>query len=251
MRHSLLTLVALTMAAPLFAESRQWKNADGTQSFSGEYVSKIEQRVTIRRDDGKTFEIDIARLSELDRTWIANYIAGEDAKTKPAEPDPNAVFDNLCFGDSKAKVTQKLKESKMLEAGIGEVFQGRTGLNGTYRTRKKIGGLQCELYFDWTGAGTLREISLQTQSVPKEVYVNRLKTTWEELSELLTTLHGKPVQAGDFPKVEDLESDTFLPSHLWKVKGGSALLGATKQGATCMVIVRFTTKKIEPVELGP
>ena len=249
MRAYLLSIARLASTLPLPAETRQWKNSDGTQSFSGEYVSKNEKTVTIRRADGKVFAVELTRLSNSDRTWVSTQAA---APAEPGTPqDPDAVFDNLCFGDSREEVTKKLKESKMLEAGVGEVFMGRTGLNGTYRTRKKIGGLQCELYFDWTGAGTLKEISLQTQSVPKEVYVNRLKGTWEELATLLTTLHGKPLQASDFPKAEELTSDTFLPSHLWKLKGGSALLGTTKQGATCMIVVRFTTKKIEPVVLGP
>lgn len=248
MRAYLLSFALLASTLPLLAEPREWKNSDGTQSFSGEFVSKDEKTVTIRRADGKVFAVELARLSNSDRTWVSTHASKGEPVTPP---DPDAVFDNLCFGDSREEVTKKLKESKMLEAGVGEVFMGRTGLNGTYRTRKKIGGLQCELYFDWTGAGTLKEISLQTQSVPKEVYVNRLKGTWEELATLLTTLHGKPLQASAFPKVEELTSDTFLPSHLWKLKGGSALLGTTKQGATCMIVVRFTTKKIEPVELGP
>lgn len=249
MRAPLLTLAFLTTVLPLFAESREWKNADGTQSFSGDFVSKDQKNVTIRRSDGKVFTIELLRLSDVDRQWLSTQEGG--TVESQTAPDPDAVFDNLCFGDSREEVTKKLKESKMLEAGIGEQFMGRTGLNGTYRTRKKIGGLQCELYFDWTGGNTLKEISIQTQSVPKDLYVNRLKGTWEELAELLTTLHGKPVQAGEFPRVQDLDGDSFLPSHLWKVKGGSALLGTTKQGATCMIVVRFTTKKIEPVEVGP
>lgn len=249
MRTYLLTFAFLSSVFPLSAEVREWKNSDGTQSFKGDYVSQDQKNVTIRRADGKVFTLEILRLSDIDRQFVAKQQEG--ASEEAIAPDPNAVFDNLCFGDSRAKVTEKLKQSKMLEAGIGDAFMGRTGLNGVYRTRKKIGGLQCELYFDWTGGDTLKEISVQTQSVPKDVYVNRLKGTWEELAEILTTLHGKPVQAGGFPKLEDLNSDTFLPSHLWKLKGGTALLGSTKQGATCMVIVRFTTKKIEPVELGP
>ena len=249
MRNSILTIAFLASIFPLSAESREWKNADGSQSFSGDYVSQDQKNVTIRRHDGKVFTVEILRLSDLDRQFVATQSGG---KSEPvALPDPDAVFDNLCFGDSRDEVAQKLKDSKMLEAGVGEAFMGRTGLNGTYRTRKKIGGLQCELYFDWTGGGTLKEISVQTQSVPKDVYVNRLKATWEELAEILTTLHGKPVQSGPFPKAEDLDGDTFMPSHLWKVKGGSALLGTSKQGATCMIVVRFTTKKIQPVELGP
>jgi len=127
---------------------------------------------------------------------------------------------------------------------------GRAGLNGIYRTRKQIGGLHCELYFDWTAGDTLKEVSLQTQTVPKNVYVNRLKATWEELAELLTALHGKPVQAGAFPGPESLQKGVLVPSHLWALpNGGSALLGTSLEGDTVMIVVRFTSQKIRPVAL--
>lgn len=249
MRAYLLTLALLTAGSPLFADSRNWKNADGSQTFSGEYVSKDDKNVTIRRADGKVFTLELMRLSDADRTWISNQSSGEKQASENT-PDPKAVFDTLCFGDTKEEVTKKLKESKMVEAGLDETLQGRVGLNGTYRTRKKIGGLQCSLFFDWTGGGTLKEISLQTDSVPQDVYVNRLKATWEELAQLLTTLHGKPKQQGPLPRVAELTDGALIPSHLWELKnGGSALLGTSKEGATCMVVVRFTNKKIAPVEL--
>ena len=116
---------------------------------------------------------------------------------KDAEPlpDPNAVFDTLCFGDPRADVIKKLKESKIVEAGLDETFLGRVGLNGTYRTRKQIGGLHCDLYFDWSAGGNLTEVSLQTQGVDRSSYAGRLKENWAELAELLTMLHGKPLAA--------------------------------------------------------
>ena len=134
---------------------------------------------------------------------------------------------------------------------MDEIMMGRVGLNGVFRTRKQIGGLHCELYFDFNGGGGLKEISLQTQTVPKEVYVNRLKATWEELAELLTALHGKPVQAGSFPAVGSLQRDVLVPSHLWKLSsGGSALLGTSLEtGDKVMIVVRFTTDPIRTVAM--
>ncbi len=241
-----------TAILPLSAESRAWKNADGSQSFTGEYVSHTDSKVKIRRADGKIFTLELHRLNEADKIWLTGKPVEPESsqEEKPAATDPKAVFDTLCLGDKRDVVTKKLKASTMVESTMDDVLMGRVGLNGVFRTRKQIGGLHCELYFDWTGADTLKEISLQTQAVPKNVYVNRLKATWEELAELLTVLHGKPVQEGAFPRPDTLQKGVLVPSHLWTLpNGGSALLGTSLEGDTCMIVVRFTTQKIRPVAL--
>ncbi|WP_035605396.1 hypothetical protein [Haloferula sp. BvORR071] len=252
-RLSLLLALLSVSPAPLLAEVREWKNAEGTQSFNGEYVSHSSTKVTIRRQqDGKVVTLDLARLNDADKIWLTGMPMtdeGKPAAERPAEAEGKApVFDTLNFGDKREEVEKKLKASKLVESSVDPELMGRVGLNGSYHTRKQIGGLHCDLYFDWTGAGTLKEVNLQTQSVPKEVYVNRLKATWQELAELLTALHGKPVQAGPFPPAATLKADTLVPSHLWKLEGGgSAMLGTSSEGDTCMIVVRFTTEKIRPV----
>lgn len=251
---ALIRLALLTVAiGQLQGETRDWKSADGSQSFAGEYVSHSSTKVTIRRTDGKIFTLDMARLNDADKIWLTGKPTTEEPESEeaaPAEADPKAVFDTLCLGDKRDVVVKKLKASKLVHTEVDEVMMGRVGLNGIYRTRQQIGGLNCELYFDWTGADTLKEVSLQTQTVPKNVYVNRLKATWEELAELLTTLHGKPVQAGAFPGPESLQKDVLVPSHLWKLaNGGSALLGTSLEGDKVMIVVRFTTQKIRPVAM--
>ncbi len=246
MRLLILTFL-ISSASLLPAASRTWKNTDGSQSFTGEYLVHDAKRVTIRRADGRVFTLELAKLHEADKTWLSTQqVAGR----KDAEPlpDPNAVFDTLCFGDARADVLKKLKESKIVEAGLDETFLGRVGLNGTYRTRKQIGGRHCDLYFDWSAGGNLTEVSLQTQGVARSSYAGRLKENWTELAELLTMLHGKPLQAADFPGIDDLQDDLFLASHLWRLEGGgSALLGTSMQAGQCMVVVRFTQERINPV----
>lgn len=253
MRAPALFLAFLGLAAaPLFAEMREWKSADGNQSFSGEYVSHDSKKVTIRRQDGKVFNLELERLNAADKIWLSDKQPTENPAEKgaPAAIDESkAVFDTLCFGDKREEVTKKLKESSFVESTMDEIMMGRVGLNGVFRTRKQIGGLHCELYFDFNGSGGLKEISLQTQTVPKDVYVNRLKATWEELAELLTALHGKPVQSGSFPAAGSLRQDMLIPSHLWKLpSGGSALLGTSLEaGDKVMIVVRFTTDPIRVV----
>jgi hypothetical protein len=251
--RSLLLILLFTGAAPLFAESRTWKSADGVNSFSGEYVSHDDKQVTIRREDGKVFTVDYAKLHADDKTWVtAQPVGAEPAKevAKPeAAPDPRAVFDNLCFGDSIDTVKKKLKESKAVETTLDDTYLGRTGLNGVYRTRQKIGGLHCELFFDWGPMEDLTEVVLQTQGQPAAAYPEQLKETWAQLVELMVALHGKPVQNGGYPAIKQVRDDMFLPSHLWKLQsGGSALLGVSKQAGSYLVVVRFTKEKVTPVQ---
>jgi hypothetical protein len=245
--RSLVFTLLLVSASILHGESRTWKNTDGSQSFTGEYVTHDSKRVIIRRADGRVFTLELSKLHETDTNWLSTKRVAGKAAAEPL-PDPNAVFDTLCFGDSRADVTKKLKESKIVEAGLDETFLGRVGLNGTYRTRKQIGGLHCELYFDWSAGGNLSEVSLQTQGVDRSAYAGRLKANLEELAELLTMLHGKPLQDAGFPSVDDLQDDLFLASHLWRLEGGgSALLGTSMQGGKYLVVVRFTQERINPV----
>lgn len=253
MRSLFLTFVVSCLVVPLSAETRTWKSSDGTNSFSGEYVSHDQERVTIRRDDGKVFTVDFAKLHADEKTWISSHsapmpvVATAAAAEAPA-PDPKAVFDTLCFGDSIDAVKAKLKASKAVEATLDETYMGRTGLNGVYRTRQKIGGLHCELFFDWSPTETLTDVVLQTQGQPAEAYPIKLKETWAQLVELLIALHGKPVTNGVYPVLKQVKDDMFLPTHLWKLQaGGSALLGVSKQGGSYLVVVRFTKEKIEPV----
>jgi hypothetical protein len=231
----------------LHAESRIWTSADGNASFEGDFVSHDTERVTVRKKGGNEITFDIQKLSKDDRNWLAskNSIQGDDAA-----PPPNAVFDTLCFGDNRKKVEAKLKASKLVETPHEETFFGRLGLNGVFRTKQKIGGLYCELFFDWTEGGGLKEISLQTEPQDSESYEDSLRANWKELSSLLTSLHGHPLQNAGFPARDDLMNDAFLGSHIWRLKGGgSALLGTSMQADKYMVVVRFTTERIEPVRV--
>ncbi|MFC7336775.1 hypothetical protein ACFQY0_06275 [Haloferula chungangensis] len=242
-----LLFISLFLTGILHAESRNWKSAAGESTFSGEFISHDTQRVTIRREDGRVFTFDVAKLSEEDRNWLAtkDSIVVDDAE--PA-PDPNAVFDTLCFGDSRKEVEAKLKASKNVETLVDETFFGRFGLNGTFRTKQKIGGLYCELFFDWSKGGNLKEISLQTQPKDAGTYDDLLRNNWNQLSELLTMLHGKPLQTAGYPEMGDLQNDLFLGSHIWRLEGGgTAMLGTSMQANKYMVVVRFTTERINPV----
>ena len=249
----LVTAVLLASAINLFAETRFWKTTDGSRTVSGEYVKRDATTVTIRYSSGKEITSPLAKLHPEDLAWLnKNHPLPGVAGAMPAAPmpDKSAVFDQLVFGDTRDQVIKKLKASQFVELTIDETFLGRTGLNGVFRTRKQIGGLDASLYFDWTEANALKELTIQTATVPTGDYQTRLEPSWKEFVALLTTLYGKPIQSGALPNVGSLSDGSFRPSHLWALEsGGSVLLGTARDGDKFQLVVRFTQKVIKPVAL--
>ena len=241
-----LSLIFLTASVSLSsAESRPWKNVDGSRSIQGEFVKRDATRVTVRDANHKEITIELVKLHPDELKWL-------DLNATDGLPvsDPAAVFDSLKFGDDREVVLSKLKASEIVEMTTDETFIGRSGLNGVFRTRQKIGTLSALLYFDWTVAGKLKEITLQSESVAAGDYDPQIRPSWQEFVNLLSTLYGKPVQSGPLPSIANIADGSFSPSHLWKLEaGGNALLGTSREGAKFQVVVRFTMQKIQPVEI--
>lgn len=243
-----LIVLLLAAAAQLHAAPHPWKNPAGDRTVQGEFISRDDHKVTIRRSDGLVFTLDLAKVHPDDLKWLdANH---PRPSAKPAEPvaDNTAVFDTLNFGDTRQQVLTKLKASKIVELSVDETFLGRLGFNGTFQTRKDIGGLRCLLYFDWSDGGLMREVSLQTQALSAAAYPTRLKACLDDFAKLLTTLYGPPLQNAKYPPITDLTDGAFLATHLWRLEGGgSALLGTARENDTYTTVVRFTQKEIQPV----
>jgi hypothetical protein len=243
---SLLFLLLLASASTLHAAPRPWKSTDGQLSIQGEFLKRDATSITIRRPNGNDLAIPFDQLHPDDRAWVNDNHPLAIVK-KPAQV---AVFDQLVFGDTRDQVTAKLKASKFVELTVPETFLGRTGLNGVFRTRRKIGKLSAMLNFDWSDTGGLKEVTLQTESLPAAAYHADLEQCWTAFISLLETLYGKPVQNGSMPAIGSLAEGAFFPSHLWAIEGvGSALLGTARDGENYQLVVRFTRKKVEPVAL--
>ncbi len=250
---------ALLLLSLARAESRKWMNKDGSKFIIADYVSHNQFTVTVKRVDGKIVTLGRNDLHPDDVNYVAKLptpkmTPGNSSTTGPTSSAPvmedSAVFDTLKLGDSRKEVQDKIKASKMLELTVDELYLGRLGLNGSYRTKQTIGGLKCLLYFDWDSNGNLKELTLQTQPQQSNTYDGLLKSTWSELSKLMTTLHGRPLQNADFPAASSLQNDMSLSTHLWRLGGGgNALLGTSKSVEGYMVSVRFTTEKIEPIRI--
>lgn len=258
MRMGLCFSLGLLLMGTVAAESRKWRSKDGSKFIIADYMSHNQFTVTVKRVDGKVVTLDRSDLHKEDMDFLAKLPASTALTTSPKTPtksaqtgpamDDSAVFDRLKLGDTRAEVMEKIKASKSLELTVDEIYLGRFGLNGSYRTKQTIGGLKCLLYFDWDSGGNLKELSLQTQPQPSSAYEGLLKDTWAELSKLMTTLHGKPLQNADYPAAGLLQNDSSLSTHLWRMaNGGSALLGTSKSVEGFMVSVRFTTELIEPI----
>lgn len=251
------SVIALLLASTicLHAAPRLWKTSNG--SVSGEFVNRDATTVTIRFGDGKEVISPLANLHPTDLTWVnamhplAAPDKGKPDKGKPDQnvpdksvPDKSAVFDRLLFGDTREQVLAKLKASKFVELTVGETFLGRTGLNGVFRLRKKIGELDASLYFDWTDAGVLKELTLQTDALPSSDYQTKLEPCWKDFIVLLSTLYGTPLHQGSMPNIATLTDGSFSPSHLWTLEGGgSALLGTARDGDNYQLVVRFKQQK--------
>lgn len=245
----ILAFLFLISCSALSAEERTWRNATGTSSFDADYISNDGKLVTLRRK-GRILTFAIEKLHPSDQEWLkTNHPATKVTKPGDIKVPEGAAFDTLEFGDSRDTVLKKLNESPNIDGSVAEVMLARVGLNGVYRTKQTIGGLHCHLYFDWTSNNRLSEVTLRTKPLPRENYGGKIKSNWSELIELLTILHGKPVQNAPYPDSDELQDGLILSSHLWySDKGHSILLGTGQEGANFSAVVRITSQHIAPTK---
>lgn len=242
-----ISIIALLCSFCLHAaDSRKWTNPEGTKSFDAEYVSRDGDEITLKRSDGKEITFNISKLHEDDGRWLnLNYPIGDKGEIREI-PDDDAIFDNLKFGDTRDDIMQKLKASTIIEAELEDTFFGRTGLNGTYRTKNKVGGLYCYLFYDFDDTGHLRELTMRTEPQPESDYGTTLSSCWEELPKLISILHGRPAHSGNMAASSSLGEGEMLGSHVWRMEGGgNIILGIAKVEGKYEVAVRFTLEEVE------
>lgn len=244
MSNSLIPTLFLALILPAVCDTRPWKSTDGTRSIQGEFIKRDATTVTIRTNGGKEFTIELSKLHPDESKWLDSYHS-----LAPAT-DPASFFENLTFRDTRETTIVKLKASKTVEMTADETFIGRSGLNGIFRTRQKVGALNGFLYFDWTEAGKLKELNIQTESRPATSYKNELEPAWKQFIDLLSALYGNPESKGSMPAMASVTDGLFVPSHFWKLPtGGSALLGTAREGEKYQVVVRFTEKSPGVIEI--
>lgn len=249
-RLSLILVFATALAPALIAQIRPWRSADGLRTVQGEYIRRDATSVTIRTEGGRELAVALSKLHPDEKKWLDLNHAVAGSPATDGAPNPAAFFDTLTFNDTRETTLAKLKASKIVEMTADETFIGRSGINGIFRTRQKIGSLSGFLYFDWTEGGKLKELTLQTDRLPATAYKTELEPSWKGFVELLSTLYGMPVQKGPMSQPESIADGSFSPSHLWNLEsGGSVLLGTAREANNYQLVVRFTQKKVSVVEI--
>ncbi len=147
---------------------------------------------------------------------------------------------NLSYGESRTEVAKKLNASKLVSGNIDASLIARIGLNGTFTTTKKLKGLKFSLYFDWRKSGGLREITYRSETLPHHNYNHRLKQTWEYAINLLSAIHGKARNAGEYPAQADVKPDNIQFSHEWRTGNGFVYLGVGQENNKYSINITFS-----------
>ena len=242
-----LTPLALSLVFPsvLNAEAFTWKEKGSERSVLGEFVSRDEANITVKRSNGKEVTIPIA---SLDSTCQAHLDKNHPFLPEGEKPEVvGNAFGPLNFGDSRKEVEEKLVNSSLVTTKVEETFFGRTGLNGIFETAVPLGTLPCFLWFEWNDAGNLSEITIRTEGMEASAYDGKLRSTWDATIETLKKLYGKPLSGNPLPKQEELENGLMLASHLWRNNNGSILMGPGQEQGKYNVSIRFVEKTINPV----
>lgn len=157
------------------------------------------------------------------------------------------IYEDLSYGDSRETVTKKLLACPRVESTVPETMFGRVGLNGSFKIKKDLNGLNFSLFFDWDDAGGLKEVTLRSEGMSSSDYSLKLREYYSEASDLITRIYGSPIMSNDLPPKNDIKEGAILNSHLWHPGAGTLLLGVAHTADKYYVSIRFMSKLIEPV----
>ncbi|MGJ8656300.1 MAG: hypothetical protein ACSHX6_07610 [Akkermansiaceae bacterium] len=152
---------------------------------------------------------------------------------------------NLNYGDTRETATRKLKNSPLLKANIADNLFGRVGLNGSFTTTRDLAGLKFSLYFDWSESRELQQITFRSDALPDGAYDQRLKTSWTQASNLLSSMHGATSNAGEYPKQSEIKPGTMRYSHEWKTHNGYIYLGTGQETKGYSLVITFSEVSLD------
>ena len=242
--HAAICATAALLLLSSAADAKLWRNTDGSKSFQGDMLGLSDEKVKIRMLNDSIIDLPLSRLHPDDRKWAIDN--AKDMAQAAAEARERSLFANLNFGDEKETVLRKLKESPLISADFDERLIGRSGLNGLFKTKAKIGPYHCDLYFNWSPANRLTELTLRSQTAPESDYEENLTACWEQMIHLLSEKFGKPGKSAKRPDFAKIEDGYSLNTHVWNLKsGGSALVGFGRQDDAYMVTARFSNARVK------
>ena len=157
------------------------------------------------------------------------------------------VYEDLEYGDTKQVVTDKLMACDRVESTVPQTMFGRVGLNGTFRIKKNLNGVQFSLFFDWNENQQLNEITLRSDAIESGPFDSTLSDTFNSANRLITEVYGPAVMSNPMPRSNQVDDGTILNSHLWHVADGTLLMGVAKERGKLHLSIRFLEKHIDPV----
>jgi hypothetical protein len=83
----LFLLFAFGIATPTWSEIRTWSDSTGKHKVEAEFVELKDQKVTLRRKDGKAITIALEKLSEADRSFVRSQSKGKAASASANSKD--------------------------------------------------------------------------------------------------------------------------------------------------------------------
>ena len=144
------------------------------------------------------------------------------------------------YGDTRDTVMKKLSDCKLVKSTMPKTMFARLGMNGAYKTTNELSGLKFALYFDWTDSRGLRQMNYRSDGLPSHDYDKNLRYIWEKTINLLSSMHGKPKNAGEYPKKSELKPNTILFSHEWKTGTGYIYLGVGQDTSKYSLNITFS-----------
>ena len=95
-------IAAAALMLPVSMEARTWKEAGSDRTLSGEYSKTEGENVVIIKPNGSTIKIPLAKLSEEDKTFVA-----EKSAAKPAQPKAEATDKDVFKWETDLEVAKK------------------------------------------------------------------------------------------------------------------------------------------------
>ncbi len=149
------------------------------------------------------------------------------------------LISGINFGDSRDEVTKKLRNSKLVKFDVPEVMLTRVELNGSFKTLNNLKGKQFLLYFNWSDADSLDQLTFISTAFSKASYDTQLKSSWNSAIQLISSIHGKTDKTGDYPNGNKLQDCGILYSHEWVVNDDYVYLGIGKENGQIHLIIPF------------
>ena len=155
------------------------------------------------------------------------------------------VYGELEYGDNRETVTQKLRKSPLVSLGVDEAFLGRTGLNGIFKCKSRLAGLDYHLYFNWNANGGLNEITLRSNELDMARYRDELRQAWQEAELLFERVYGAATQKAPYPDLTALVENSMLITHVWQQQPNECiLLGTGRHKGKCFMFIRFANERV-------